>query len=371
MQSVYGKVVELLRDAAGRVNGFVLDGGEAIRSSADQFDLVAAIVTLGSRIQVSGDLQNGNNEQEFLIATQVTNLDSKRTASLPAPVCLGKPGMLSDGAPNRAASLAHLFMMEGGRPARTDSHVKGSPDPIDLLLEKMASQPRPSRYSSHEDPHRGHLPLPRAMRSAAATEIEHAYDSLHRIQAILAYLHIIKRQVHGIGQMHEEAKHTYEQALSAYAAGDFEGAREFAAASGCLSRVVEGAISRTLRSDTSYPSLVPPPPEYKGICDSPSSEQDDLNAVEIVLARVHWLLENGTLPLEHRTQVRKIVAWGDAFYQQARSMHQRESHEDAAELAQAAVDAAHSAEHVCRNWYVAQANNSQVHMIPADQSALP
>ncbi len=104
MQSVYGKVVELVYDAAGRVNGFVLDGGEAIRSSAVQFDLVAAIVTLDSRIQVSGDFQGGGNEQEFLTAAQITNLDSKQSASLPAPVCLGKPGMQSDGAPNRAAS---------------------------------------------------------------------------------------------------------------------------------------------------------------------------------------------------------------------------------------------------------------------------
>ncbi len=106
------------------------------------------------------------------------------------------------------------MMMEEGRSTGTDSHGKGSLDPIALLLEKMASQPRPSQYASHEDPQRGHLPLPRAMRSDAATEIEHAYDSLHRIQAILAYLHIVKRQVHGISQMHQEAKHTYEQALS-------------------------------------------------------------------------------------------------------------------------------------------------------------
>ena len=367
MQSVYGKVVEFLRDAAGRVNGFVLDGGEAIRSSADQLDLVAAIVTLDSRIQVSGDLQDGSNEQEFLIAAQITNLDSKRTASLPAPVCLGKPGMLSDGAPNRAASLAHLKIMEKDGPAVSIPQGDGRLDPIALLLEKMASQPRQSRHASDEDLQRSHVP-PHARRSDAAREIEHAYDSLHRIQAILAYLKIVKRQIHGMSQMHEEAKHTYEQALARHAARDFEGAREFATASGCLSRVVEGVISRTLRSDTSYPSVVLPPPEHTGACGDSSRVHDDLGAVEGVLSRIHWLMDNGTLPLEDRTQVRRIAAWGDAFYQQARRMFQHGLHEEAVELAQAAIDTAHSAEHICRNWYVARAGDFQHHTIPAGRS---
>jgi hypothetical protein len=171
-----------------------------------------------------------------------------------------------------------------------------------------------------------------------------------------------------MSQMHEEAKHTYEQALSRHAARDFEGAREFATASGCLSRVVEGIISRTLRSDTSYPSLVSPPPEHKETCCDSSSVHDDLDAVEAVLSRIHWLVENGTLPLEDRTQVRRIATWGDAFYQQARRMFQRGSHEGAGELAQAAVDAAHSAEHICRNWYVAHAGDPPHHSIPTDRS---
>lgn len=365
MQSIHGKVTEFLRDAVGRVKGFVLDGGEEICFSADQEGDVAEVATLNASIQIMFDFQNGSKEQGVLTAMQITNLDSKQSASLPGPVCLRKPGIPSETTPETTASLAHLRMLEKDGPAGSDSHSERNPDPIGLLLEKMASQPRPPRHVSDEDLQRTHVPLPRALRSDAATEIEHAYDSLHRIQAILAYLNIMKRQIHGMSQVHEEAKHTYEQALSRHAARDFEGAREFARASGCLSRVVEGVISRSLRSDTSYPSIVSPPPEHKDACEDATRVHDDLSAVEDVLSRIHWLMENGTLPLEDREQVRRIAAWGNAFYQQARRMFQRGVHEDATELALAAVDAAHSAEHICRNWYVAHAADSPHHTIPA------
>jgi hypothetical protein len=368
MQSIRGKVIEFLRDAAGDVNGFVLDGGEEFCFLADHLGHVTEIATLNSSIQIMFDFQNDGGEQRTLTATQITNLDSKQSASLPAPVCLRKPGIPSEATPTKTASLAHLNNIEKDGPAETDLRGERNLDPIGLLLEKMASQPWPSRHPSDEDVQRDHVPLPRAMRSDAAAEIEHAYDSLHRIQAILAYLNIMKRQIHGMSQMHEEAMHTYEQALSQYAARDFEGAREFATASGCLSRVVEGVISRTLRSDTSYPSLVSPPPEHKATCGDFSRVSDDLEAVEAVLSRIHWLMENGTLPLEDRTQVRKIAGWSDAFYEQARRMFQHGSYEDAAELTQAAVDAGHSAEHICRNWYLVQAADSQHHTILFDGS---
>jgi hypothetical protein len=369
MQSVNGTVTGFLRDTVGHVNGFVLDGELEIRFSADQLDLIAAIVTLGSRIEIGGDVQYSNDEQRVLSAAYITNLHSNRTTSLPAPVCLGKPGMLSDGAPNRAASLAHHHMEEEERPSGSGSQTETTPDIIDLFLEKVASEVGQSRHAPNEHSHQHLLPLPRAKKSDAAAEIEHAYDRLHRIQAILAYLNIMKRQVHGISQMHEEAKHTYEQALAQYGAQEFEGAREFATASRCLSRIVEGVISRTVRSDTTYPSLVPPPPEHAGTCGDSTRVQDDLNEVAAVLSRIHWVLENGTLPLEDRAQVRRIAAWSDAFYQQARRMYQRGLEEDAIEFAQAASAAADSAEHVCRNWYVAQVANSQNHMVPADHSA--
>jgi hypothetical protein len=188
-------------------------------------------------------------------------------------------------------------------------------------------------------------------RNDAARSIGQAYDKLHRIQAILAYLHIMKHRVPGISQFLDEAKHTYVQALSRFAAGDFVGAKEFADASGSLSRIVEIVMSRTLRSDSMLPSLVPPPPKYLSVPPEPVRVEEDLAHVESVLSRIHWVLEHGTLPSEDRAQVRKIASWGDAFYKQARYTYRSSVLEDASEFAQAALAGAYSAEHVCRKWY--------------------
>jgi hypothetical protein len=364
MRTFYGTVMQLLRDANDRVCGFVLDSGEAIHFSIDHLDLVPALLTLNSRIQITGDLRCDRNGQQLLTSAHFTNLDSNRSTSLPAPVRLSKTGMLLSATPNTTASLAFHPISEPVPPSETGLETHSPPEILDRFLEEVAIQARQLRPASTEHPHQHSQPLLRATRSDAASAIERAYDSLVRIQAVLAYLNIMKRQVHGMSQMHEEARHTYEQALSRHAIQDFAGAFEFGTTSECLSRVVEGVISRALRSDTSYPSLVPPPPVHMGTCESPGRVQDELDAVEAVLARVHWLLENGTLPLEERTQVRRIAGWGDAFYQQARRMYQRGAHRDATELVQAGIDVAAAAEHVCRNWYVVHAD-SQHHTFAA------
>jgi len=49
-------------------------------------------------------------------------------------------------------------------------------------------------------------------------------------------------------------------------------------------------------------------------------------------------------------------------------MYQRGAHEDAAELVEAAINAAVAAEHICRNWYMALAADSQHHLITANRS---
>ena len=203
-----------------------------------------------------------------------------------------------------------------------------------------------------DDTHSG----PKATKRIALRGIERGYNGLHRLQAVLAYLKVMKRDVPGIGQILEEVQHTYQQALSRYDAEDFGRALEFASASECLSGAVEIVISRTLRYDTSYPSLVPPPAKYSSDSCDLGSLEDELNDLEAVIARIHWLLENGTLPLDDRTQVRKILSWGDAFYCEVRRSRQSGTVEDATELIQAASAAAHSAEHVCRQWYVAHAS---------------
>jgi hypothetical protein len=371
MQTVDGKVSKFLYNASGILNGFVLGRGQEIRFwiSDANVGAVTETMTVGSRVEIQGDLQRNVAEEEYLQAALVTNLDSKRTASLPAPVCLGKPGMLSNGAPNTVASLAHLRIADPERQVGTGSPVDKAPGAIAFYLWGKASHPEQSASSPDQHSSGSDAVLTRATTSDAATGIERAFDGLHRIHAILAYLHIVTLHVPGIRQFLDEAKHTYKQALALYAAHDFEGAREFAAACECLSRVVEMVISRTLRSDTSCPTMVLPPPEHPTTSGESAYLQDRLNEVESVLSRLHWLLENGTLPLEDRTQVRRIASWGDAFYQQTRRMYRSGSLEDASELVRAAHSAAHSAEHVCRNWYVAHALNPR--LISAERSPQP
>jgi len=116
--------------------------------------------------------------------------------------------------------------------------------------------------------------------------------------------------------------------------------------------VVEIVMARTLRSDSTLPSLVPPPPEHLGTTPEPDQVEEDLAHAESVLSRIHWILEHGTLPSDDRAQVRKIASWGDAFYRQAQRTYRNAVLDAASEFAQAALAGANSAEHVCRKWYV-------------------
>jgi hypothetical protein len=367
MQSIDGRVSKFLYNSMGFLSGFVLGRGHEIRFSQSHANVgaVTETATIGSRVEVQDELRTDDAGEEYLHAALIMHLDSKRNASLPAPMCAGKSGLLPDGAPNKPASPVHQGSLDGEHPVEIVSQAERAGDAIALYLKRRAFHLKHSACSSEENLVVSTAILPCATATDAGTAIERAYDGLHRIQAILAYLHIVKRRVPGISQFLDEAKHTYEQALAHHATQHFEGAREFAWASQCLSHVAEIVISRTLRSDKSYPAMVPPPPEHPTSCAESSHMQRSLNEVESVLSRIHWLLDNGTPPLEDRTQVRKIASWGDAFYQQARRMYRSGSLEDACELVQAAKSAAHSAEHICRNWYVAPFNPREVTAEPS------
>lgn len=351
MQSFNGKVSALLSDPAQTALELVLDGGQAnLVLSAANHSVVKAMVTVGSRIEVRGDLRTDTNGNEYLERALIINFDSKQSASLPAPVCIGKAGMPS-GAISTAASLCPGTVADTKCRAGRDSD-SGNEDSLGVHLEPLALSPGDSSSGPS-------TASPRGNKSDAVYGIERAYDRLHRIHAILAYLKLTKQPLPGIAQFLEEAQHTYEQALWRYEIHDFEGAQEYSAASRCLCSVVDIVASRTLRSDTSYPSLVPRPPEHTTACGDSSGVQHDLREAKSVLSRIHWLMENGTLPLKDRAQVRKITSWGDTFCEQSRRFYRSGSMEDACEFAQAARSAAYSAEHICRNWYVAQAANQR------------
>lgn len=349
---VSGRVSRLLRDSQGEVRGLVLDGGEEIRFSTDLGRLLAQIIREDCLVGVEGAPHFNGGAESYLQALRITNLETKERAILPAPTYQGKPGMQSGTTPAETASLVHTDWQPSPKGNSNGSEVPvNSKGPESSVADEKARAVHPPSFFQAllRDNRAG---AKDSTRNEAARSIGLAYDSLHRIQAILAYLHIIKHRIPGISQFLDEAKHTYEQALSRFAAADFTGGKEFAEASGSLSRVVEIVMGRTLRSDSSIPSLVPPPPARENTRLDPDHVEEDLAQAESVLARIHWLLENGTLPSEDRAQVRKIVSWGDAFFKQARHTYRNAVLEDAAEFAQAALAGAYSAEHVCRKWYV-------------------
>lgn len=347
MQTVSGQVARFLEGPRGTLHGLVLDGGQVVRFPAEKGHLVSLIVSVGSHVGVEGTPHPLSETEDYWEPVLITNFDSKRSISFLAPKSQVRPGMLSPTHPHPAASLVHPDVSStpetSSLKALGDQQARGAHGASTAFAdERTTAQP-----SSHSHP-------PLVTRQDAAASIGQSYDCLHRVQAILAYLHIMKRSVPGIGQLLDEAKHTYEQALARYQARSYVAATEFACASASLSRVVEILISRTVRSDDSLPSLVPPPPDLYSQSTSSTDVEHSLAETESVLSRIHWLLEHGTLPLEDRTQVRRIASWGDALYKQAKHSYRQASMPDAVELAQAALAGAHSAEHVCRKWYVGQ-----------------
>lgn len=359
MLFVSGRVAKLKRDRNGRLEGIQLRDGWDVRFAEDFGELVSSLVTEGCAIGIQGVPQCNDLVGVYLQASKITNLDSRQSAILPALKHKGKPGMQSDNTPVNTASLARTEMTEAGPGGGSRSSKGGSirncpPDTSGSPRAESEGQNgglRPVSFFqsllNERDSKETNL-----ARSESARSIGTAYDSLHRIQAVLAYLHIMKHRVPGIGQFLDESKHTYMQGLSRFAAGDYAGAKEFAEASACLSRIVEILMGRQLRSDSTLPSLVPPPPENFGTALEPDHVEENLVQTESVLARIHGVLEHGTLPTEDRAQVRKITSWSAAFYRQARSTYRNAVLEDACEFAQAALAGAHSAEHVCRKWYV-------------------
>ena len=352
MVFVSGWAREVLRNREGELSGILLDNGLEIQFPSALGHRAEEVINEGCRVEVEGRLEREEFSLGYVLqATVIKNLDSKVSATLPAPKEEGKPGMQLT-TPIATASLAPAASVtreEEANLSREGALVCSTPNQAPREEDSKTLTPGSFFHRLVQDNDGQGQEL---ARNESARSIGLAYDNLHRIQAILAYLHIMKHRVPGIGQFLDEAKHTYEQALSRFATGDFVGAKEFAEASGSLSRIVEIVMARTLRSDDTLPSLVPPPPDHLGASPEPQHVEEDLAQAETVLSRIHWILENGTLPSEERAQVRKIASWGDAFYKQAQHTYRGAVLEDAAEFAQAALAGAYSAEHVCRKWYV-------------------
>jgi len=189
-------------------------------------------------------------------------------------------------------------------------------------------------------------------------EIEEADQALHRIRAMLAHLKMVKRDQSVTSQYLEEAEHTYVQAISHWQVRDFEEAREFAAASLSLSRVIDIFLRKVFYKHGDSPKQelstageeIEPPDEHATL--------NELDITQHLLSRIRWVLENGTVPLEDRARVRKFSMWSSDLYRWARRFLESGALKEATAFAQAANAAACSAEHLCKKCYVTRSADS-------------
>ena len=323
MRIITGRICGLLNNRAGEIDGIVLDGGGSVRFPPERASRVLSIATLGSPVEVQALVPNGLTAANQFIGIVITNLTSKQCAELTVAPS-NKPEVSADVYP-----------------------PPGTAAPLAPTLQNFPAM------SSHV------VPSTTATRRDVAEEMEQAYDGLHRTQAMLAYLMMIKQEKSQIGKYLDEAKHTYVQALTRYQARDFEGAREFAAASSSLSKAIEILISRTFHSSSDYPKLAPLPPERVPGHADPGRTQRDLDQIEHLLARIDWVTENGTLPAEDREQVRKLSLWSANLRRWALRLLDAGATEEAVEFVRAAGAAANSAEHLCKKCYVTRSADPQ------------
>ena len=359
MSTISGTIVKVLRRPDGELTGLILEGGQEIRLVTGREYSAKFNMGVGSRVVIESIRRHSDSDGDYYEAWSVGSWDTHGAVATLVPHPQDQPGMPSDSTPDSGVSLASFVRSAKEQPRQREATQQAEPECSFGHGESNSALPRMTAFfPTHEVPH---ARLPHSLkqtRSDAAVYIGEAYDRIHRVQAVLAYLYIIKRRVPGIGQFLDEAKHTYEQSLSRLAAGYFLAAQEFAKASVSLSRVIEIIMARTLRSDSTIPSPVPPPPENPLNSADSAHIEEGLAEAESMLARIHWILMNGTLPLEDRTQARRIASWSEALCKQARRLYHGAALPDASELVQAALAGAFSAEHVCREWYIAGAASS-------------
>lgn len=362
MDIIHGKVRELLSTTDGVLCGFVVDGGLEVHFSMRKRDKVAAVVSFGSRLEICGNPYSGASGDPRIEAQFIANLDSKRSANLQESPSMHNPEMSPTRfpAPGAAASLVppqlEQFTLDenptlvdkGMSAASIQSLQNATMIPADFACSNASNNPIDSA-AGHE----------RAGEYAAASSIEVAYDSIHRAQALLAYIKIVNiaaSESPDMSQPFDESRRIYQQALESYRRGDYAVAGEFAAASNELCRSVEMIASRTLREDSSYPTLVPYPPRNPFGEMSSGQAESRLAQVGKRLTRIHWLVQNGTMPSEDREQVKRIVSWSDMLYAKGRQALQVEAIGDASYFIATAEAIAHSAEHVCKQDYIVHAS---------------
>jgi len=357
MEIIHGRIREILPAIDGTICGFVVDGGLEVHFSADRARQMSGLISVGSRLEICGKSYRGPSGDPRVNAQFITNLDSNRFINLEDFQPLHDPEMPHSASPTPAetASLAPppSEIIQGTANSlrqetmAADKSEHGGKESLLAHLSSHASvkdTPVSSAHRLHTD------------EDGAAKSIELAYDGLHRAQALLAYVKIVDLQTLDVSQLFNESKHTYQQAVSNYERQDYAVASEFAAASGELSRSVEVVVSRSLRVDTSYPTLVPYPPRNRTSVTTVGEAKGGLARVGKLLLRIHWLMKNGTLPADDREQVQRIASWSDIFYAKGQQSLQSGAVAEASYFISAAEAVARSAEHVCKQDYIMHAS---------------
>jgi hypothetical protein len=142
MDRIQGTVREILLKSDGGICGFVIDGGLEVHFSMNRANQIAAIVSLGSRLELCGHPYQGVSGDPRLDAVFVKNLDSRCSVNLRnspqqcspemPPTCSPTPPQAASLAPpdsgrwsskNRAFARTNLLGQAAGHPGFGESET--------------------------------------------------------------------------------------------------------------------------------------------------------------------------------------------------------------------------------------------------------
>jgi len=115
MEIVYGTIREVLAASDGEISGFVIDGGLEVQFPKDRARQVAALVPLGSRLEICGNPYRGPSGDPRIDAKFITNLDSKRSVNLQNSPPPNEPEMSSLCTPTSAEAASLAPPQDGGK----------------------------------------------------------------------------------------------------------------------------------------------------------------------------------------------------------------------------------------------------------------
>jgi hypothetical protein len=325
MQMIHGKVRELLFSSANGLYGFVTDGGAEVHFAGGKSDLVRAVLSVGSSVEILG-CPCDSTSTAWLEAYWIGNLDRGNCVDLSKAPFPREPeiSFAELSAPQETTSLAPPSLATGLTGGESRRNVPRSELDRDRACESVGS----------------------------------AFDALHRAQALVAYIKILGRQGPSSSDLLDEAKRAYRQALTHYSHQEYPIAFEYALASCELSFTVETGVTRALASDLTLPTLVPSPPIRPAWKNGAMHASRALRAGSSLLLRLRWVLENGTLAAEDREQVRRLVSRAEGFYEEAVRYQEAGQWHLAMGSAREGGATARSAEHICRQAYLFHGSGS-------------